>query len=266
MTSPFPGMDPYLEHDGFWQDFHGSFGMAAKIVLAPHLSDNYIARVESDLYLHELSADERRFFARADSSVHHRDVPLGSASPMSAAVAAPTARTRLLPAVIPERHRRVEIRDRFGEQVVTVIELLSPTNKVRHRQTYLQKRADLLDGPVHLVEIDLLRAGRRMPMAETPDSDYLILSSIAERRPEIDLWPFSVRDPLPVLPVPLRDGEFVPFDLRAVLDRVYEASRYELQIYAYPPDPPLSPADAAWAAGMLRDAGPTPPCPHQEVE
>ena len=260
MTSPFPGMDPFLERAGFWQDFHGSFGMGAKTVLNPNLPEHYSASVESDLYLHELSAKKRRFFARADSSVHvERDSSGGpddvGTGGTAVAAASSILRRRLLPAVIPERHRRVEIRDTSGEEVVTVIELLSPTDKIRHRQTYLQKRADLLDSPVHLVEIDLLRAGRRMPMDDPPECDYLIVSSVAEQRPEIDVLPLSVRDRLPVLDVPLRDGEVVPFDLRAVLDLVYEASRYERRIYNYPPDPPLSDEDGVWAAGVLRDAG-----------
>ena len=260
MTSPFPGMDPYLERAGFWQDFHGSFGGFAKMVLSPNLPEQYSASVESDLYLHELSANDRRFFARADSSVKiERDPAAGpgdaDAGGTAVASAPPILRRRLLPAVVPERHRRIEIRDRFGEEVVTVIELLSPTNKIRHRQTYLQKRADLLDGPVHLVEIDLLRAGRRMPMDDPPECDYLIVSSVAEQRPEIDVLPLSVRDPLPVLSVPLKGGEVVPFDLRAVLDLIYEASRYERRIYKYPPDPPLSADDAAWAAETLTRSG-----------
>ena len=25
MNGPFPGVDPYLEMDGFWQDFHARF-------------------------------------------------------------------------------------------------------------------------------------------------------------------------------------------------------------------------------------------------
>ena len=74
------------------------------------------------------------------------------------------------------------------------------------------------------------------------------------------MWEVGQRDPLPVVPVPLRDGEWVPLDVRAALNSVYDQSRYARTIYRTPPDPPLPPADAAWAAGVLTDAGvPLPP-------
>ena len=263
MTSPFPGLDPWLEN--YWPDFHGSFGLASKSVLYPNLPDDHVVRIETDIYLRELSAEERqvgrrRKIAEGDMTVNLVDGPGGEREPAgAAAVAAPTARGTL-PGAVEERTRRVEIRDKYGEEVVTVIELLSPTNKVRHRDAYLQKRAALLDTPVHLVEIDLLREGRRLPIDDCPDSDFVVSVSVAERRPVLDLWTIGLRDPLPVLPVPLRGGGIVPFDLRLVLDRVYEASEYERTLYRHPPDPPLPPADADWAAEILAGADiPRPP-------
>ena len=157
------------------------------------------------------------------------------------------------------------IRDADGEEVVAVIELLSPTNKVRHRDAYLQKRAVLLDSPAHLVEIDLLRQGRPLPPADDPAAGLppgglVVTASRAEARPAVDLFAVPLRGPLPVIPVPLRRGEIVPFDLRAVQDRIYADSVYERSLYRRPPAPPLSPADAAWAAGVLVEAGvPLPP-------
>ena len=275
MLSPFPGTGPFLEN--YWSDFHGSFVAYSKSVLNPNLPPDYVVRIETDIYMHELSAEERqigrrRKIAEGDTKVNlvteFGDRPWVS----GAAVAAPTA-IGTLPGAVEERTRRVEIRDKYGEEVVTVIELLSPTNKVRHRDAYLQKRAALLETPVHLVEIDLLREGRRLPIDDCPDSDFLVSISVAERRPVIDLWTIGLRDPLPVLPVPLRGGAVVPFDLRLVLDRVYEASDYERYLYRHPPDPPLPSEDAAWAAGVLRDAGvalppgfppPADPPPEQE--
>ena len=133
-------------------------------------------------------------------------------------------------------------------------------NKIRHRDAYEQKRRAILDGPVHLVEIDLLRAGERLPVLDPPECDYLVSVSRAEDRPVVDLWPFSVRDPLPTVPIPLRDGANVSLDLRALLDAIWSVSSYESRIYRQSPDPPLSPEDAAWAAGILTEAGiPLPP-------
>ena len=62
-----------------------------------------------------------------------------------------------------ERLSYVEIRDRRDRELVTVVELLSPANKHPgpDREQYLAKRMELLNGPVHLVEIDLLRGALR---------------------------------------------------------------------------------------------------------
>jgi hypothetical protein len=35
MPSPFPGMNPYLEQEGVWQDFRYSFIPAAREILSP---------------------------------------------------------------------------------------------------------------------------------------------------------------------------------------------------------------------------------------
>ncbi len=62
-------------------------------------------------------------------------------------------------------------------------------------------------------------------------------------------WPVSVRDPLPVMPVPLLPGDDdVPLDLPHALRTIYDEARYDLSIdYSQPPIPPLAQDDAAWA-------------------
>ena len=260
MHSPFPGHDPFLER--YWKDYHASFGGFAKGVLNPGLPPDLFVGIETDVYIHELSAEERLTGLRrkivGDGVVHTSD-PVPKAETATAVMTRPTAVGRL-PGVEEEVTKKVVIRTIEGEEVVTVIELLSLTNKIRHRDAYLVKRAALLESPAHLVEIDLLRAGRRFEIEDCPDSDYLVTVSAAGRRPEVDLFAFDLREALPILPIPLRDGKTVPLDLRLVMDRVYDASEYERRIYRRPPDPPLPPADAAWAAGVLTDAGlPLPP-------
>ena len=97
-------------------------------------------------------------------------------------------------------------------------------------------------------------------MEGDPGRPYLVTVSAAERRPAAGLWAFGVRDPMPVIPLPLLGGDAVPLDLRAVCDAAYDASGYARDLYRLPPDPPLDPADAAWAAGVLADANvPLPP-------
>ncbi len=79
-----------------------------------------------------------------------------------------------LPAVDIERHSALEIRDWRNRRLVTVLELLSPTNKTpgADRNEYLAKRAEILAGGTHLVEIDLGRGGERPRPPELPACDY----------------------------------------------------------------------------------------------
>jgi hypothetical protein len=153
--------------------------------------------------------------------------------------------------------RYLRVTDRRRRQVVTVIELLSPANKTTagYGVIYRQKRLDYLAGGVNLVEIDLLRAGTRPPVQDPAPapSDYYVLVCPAESFPQAGYWPLSVRDALPVVPVPLAPGEApTPLPLRESLDRVYEAGRYGRELdYSQPPTPRLREPDAAWARQLL---------------
>ncbi len=140
--------------------------------------------------------------------------------------------------------------------MLAAIELLSPSNKEagEHRNEYLRKRREYL-GSVDLLEIDLLRAGDRVPTGRPhhPPCDYLMTLCRAEAFPQIELWAVGVRDTLPTLPVPIQGHPNCPLDLRQCLDRVYDDSRAALGIdYEAPPEYPLHRADAEWAAELLK--------------
>jgi hypothetical protein len=144
---------------------------------------------------------------------------------------------------------------------VTIIELLSPSNKKAggDRDQYLSKRSDIIASPTHLVEIDLLRGGRRLPMAPAGSGDYGALISRGEDRPNAVWIPIRLRDPLPTIPIPLAGNDPpVPLDLQALLHRMYDTFGFKKYMYQTPPDPPLSAEDAAWARGVLAAAGVTP--------
>lgn len=114
-------------------------------------------------------------------------------------------------------HFTVEIRDRANRQLVTAIEVLSPTNKRSEGYAeYLAKRRRLMVSSVHLLEIDLLRLGQRVPMRQPlPSAPYFVFLSRAPDRPIIEVWPVSLAEPLPVVPVPLLPGDAdVPLDLQ----------------------------------------------------
>jgi hypothetical protein len=249
MPSPFPGMNPYLERATAWESFHPSLIVAAHLQIASQLPPEYVVRIENRVYIHEPPA-ERRFVGAADLGVVR---PPGASAERTATIEAP-ARVMILDAIDVQHVRFLTIRDRDGNDLITVIELLSPTNKYAgpDREQYLSKRREILRSRAHFVEIDLLRGGPRMPPDELPTCDYCAIVSRVEERPEAGVWPWRVRDPIPLLPIPLRPTDAdVRLDLKAAIDLMYDGGRYGNYIYNGPPEPRLAPDDAAWAAQLL---------------
>jgi hypothetical protein len=159
-----------------------------------------------------------------------------------------------LPAVDRERLSYVEIRDRRNRALITVVELLRPANKQAgpDREQYLAKRMEIQNGPIHLVEIDLLRGGTPMPADGRPQCSYSVLVSRAERRLHAEFWPISLRERLPVIPVPVRAPDpDARLDLQTVLDRIYDDAGYADYIYDGTPRPRLGKKDAEWARAFL---------------
>lgn len=252
MPSPFPGMNPYLEQDDAWEDFHHEFISCARAMLANQTGENYIVKVETRLYVHELSAEERRYRGRADVGISLTGTGAGTSSVSVATQSAPIELTA--PAVDVEKYSFLEIRERRNRRVVTAIELLSPTNKTPgpDRDDYLRKRLAYFQSLCHFVEIDLRRGGARPNPPEIPVCDYYVLLNRIERRPLIGVWPLSLTDRLPQIPIPLKAPDAdITLDLQAVLDRTYDAARYGNYIYKDTPEPPLSAEQAAWAKQYL---------------
>ena len=152
----------------------------------------------------------------------------------------------------------VEIRDVANRKLVTAIEVLSPTNKQsRGYIEYITKRDGILRSDAHLVEIDLLRNGQRVPMREPlPPTPYFVFVSRANERPTIDAWPIRLDQPLPAFPVPLLPGDpDVTLDLQLAFTTVYDVSRYERVVdYTSPPETPLNETEARWVAEILQRA------------
>jgi hypothetical protein len=136
---------------------------------------------------------------------------------------------------IQRREAYLVIRDRESKEIVTVIELPSPANKrkrSRGRREYLRKRDHFIASYCNLVEIDLLRSGEPLPVVgELPPGDYHAIVSRYYRRPSCAVYCWSLRDPLPRIPVPLQEGdEDVVIDLQQIFATVYDRARYDLSI------------------------------------
>jgi hypothetical protein len=255
MPSPFPGMDPYLE-GSLWSDVHATLIPEIRSTIAAQLPEGYIARIDQYVWVQDVDTQEKWLRGKPDAFVVEsgsRPTKHGAA----VAVAEPTAYVTF-PASKRTGNRVIKIIDQMARRVVTVIDLLSPANKTpgEDRTFYLDKRKEYLATDTNLVEIDLLRDGDRLPMGKPKPqpADYYILVSRAEDYPRVAVWALTVRDPLPTIPIPLKDGDpDVSLALRPCLDRAYDDARYGDEIdYAQPPDPPLREPDAEWAREFLK--------------
>jgi Protein of unknown function (DUF4058) len=247
MPSPCPGMNPWIEQEGIWLDFHTKFLTVINERLVGQVRPKYIVLIEQHIYVHKVT--ESRLVGIADLSLA-RSEP-GEASAATAVLDAPAEIQ--LTAQDVERVSYLEIRDRFSRELVTVLEMLSPSNKRGDdRRQYLAKRSQLIASSANLVEIDLLRAGRPMPDANRPKCAYSVVVSRAEDRPRGGFWPINIRERLPEIPIPLKqpDGD-ARVDLQEVLNHVYDVYGYEDFIYSGTPAPALSSKDARWAKLVL---------------
>src|SRR5947209_59877 len=192
MPSPFPGMDPFIE-DQKWEDFHTTLIVEIRSALAPRVAPHYVVEVEERVYLEHTPERRGRLIVPDVAVLETSEPPRPTAGGTATAVAvqiAPAIRT--LP--MPERVREpfLTLRDRATREVVTVIEVLSPTNKRPHsdgQREYLRKRESVLLSAAHLVELDLLRGGERLPTLEPlPLGDYYVVVSRERKRPQAEVY------------------------------------------------------------------------------
>jgi hypothetical protein len=245
-------MNPYIEQDAYWQDFHLEFLPAIRERLVVQVRPKYIVLLDEHIYVHDVPREPRRLVGRADVSVASPPRPRAEETVGVGVLEAP-AQVQI-PVQDVLRVPFIEIRDRLGRELITVLELLSPSNKRSgpDREQYLAKRGQLLKRGAHFVEIDLLRGGRPMPLRDRPRCDYSVLVSRATARPWAGFRPVRLRQRLPVIPIPLAPQDpNARIDLQEILHHVYDATGYEDFIYAGRPDPPLSSRDAAWARKFL---------------
>lgn len=257
MPSPFPGMDPYIEKPSIWQDFHNDLAAEIKRQLAPQLRPRYFVRLNPRATYDSLELGKPRSALPDVGVIHTR--PVREAVAAYSVVAEAPFENRVDIEVEVEQ-QSLEIRDEDSE-LVTAIELLSPVNKRRGHEAYnayLDKRRGLLRRDVHLLEIDLLRGGERVPLLDPlPDAPYFIFLSRVAQRPNIGVWAIQLQDKLPTIPVPLRkpDPDAV-LDLQRALETIYDLSSYDQSInYADAPPPPLSQENEQWLDEYLRAKG-----------
>ena len=282
MPSPFPGMDPYLEAPDIWPDFHDRLATWVSEALNGTLPAPYYARLvmRPEVGIVDDEEAERRRLV-PDVAVIRRPGPQqveGGVALLEAPRKTISPSLECTLANAPIRHHFVEIRDPSrGHHLVTLIEIVSPSNKRPgpDRNAYLNQQREVLESDASLVEIDLLRAGRRLlPFQELeqsialliPPPDYVVLVNRAWRREGMgtnyQVFRARLAEPLPVVAVPLRQGQDdVPLDLQFVANRAYDGGPYRRGAVDYAAPPPVPEVLVPWAEECLRAAGlrPAPP-------
>lgn len=251
MPSPFPGVDPYLEAQGYWPEFHLKFLNYLQEALSDHLPDDYEARLDERVRMVDVAAEAEELF-KPDLAILRTSGPRRGTGGGGVAVFEPERFTTIV--YDEDREAYLKVLHRADKQLVTVIELLSPGNKVGGgRRDYLQRRSAILRQDVHLVELDLLLGGERLPMRRPlPPAHFCASVARVEARVEgrydCDVYSWTVRDRLPTLPVPLRAPDAdVGIDLAAVYATVFERGRYARSVdYARPPVLSIDAEDQAW--------------------
>ena len=259
MKSPFPGMDPYLERH--WRDVHARLIVYISDQLQPQLGGALRARVEERLVV-ESPLDESREI--------YPDVRVFVSKP-SSRTGAQAGTAVMEPLIVPcpdetSVETFIEIIDRSsGDKLITVIELLSPSNKLNgdSRKKYRQKQKELHAALVNLVEIDLTRAGRRrlmLPQAQIAVSHRTTFQACVFRakiaRPQFEVYRMPLNEALPPMAIPLREKDRdVQLDLQPLVERAYENGAYDDLDYSTEALPSLLGEDAEWADQLLREAG-----------
>jgi hypothetical protein len=209
MASPFPGMDPWLESPYIWGDFHQAFASAIRAYLKNALPKPFYVRTDSRPEIGIISDDgEITRHIGPDVAIARRPgrKPKTQVAPAVRAITQDSI--EIVISNEPGRHVFVEIRDSSRDhQLVTLIEIISPSNKRKgkDRRAYLRKQREILATNANLLEIDLLRAGKRLYASAEIEAmlksvekriDYTVVVSRGWKRDELqsafEVFPISV--------------------------------------------------------------------------
>ncbi len=221
MSSPFPGMDPYLEAPERWPVFQRQLLTCLNDVLQPGVGDRYRLRSATRVYINEQV---------------------------------------LFTSIIREEHREeyLELRQRPSGRLITVVDLVSPANRTTAtgRNEYLRTREEFRRQGAHIVELDLVLQGQsclNLSLENVPQYDYLVSVSRAQHPDRFEVYTSTLRARLPRFRLPLAgDDRDVVVDLQGIFNRSFDV-HFNGKI-DYRPDPPvlLKDDDRTWMQQLLK--------------
>lgn len=221
MPSPFPGMDPFLEDDKVWPAFQHHLTASLYQILLPNLIDRYRARIGQRQYATEMP---------------------------------------LFTSVIREEHCEefIEVRQRNDNRLVTLIEVVSPTNKTTAvgRDAYHERRREARSQSASIVEIDLVLQGK--PMLDysregLPEWHYAVTVTRAMQPERHEIYTATLQKRLPRFKLPLAlDDRDTVMDLQAAFTRSFDQGGFGAQLdYQSGPKSVAEDADRRWIDDML---------------
>lgn len=223
MPSPFPGMDPFLEHPDRWPAFHRHLVAGLYQLLLPGLIDRYRARVIARQY-----ATEMPLFTSVLREEHSEDL--------------------------------IEIRSRADGRLVTLVDVVSPANRTTNagRTAYLDQRTAALRARSGVVEIDLVTQGK--PTLDfnrdgLPEHDYTVTVVRGSAPERFEIYTAAATKRLPKFKLPLApDDRDTVVDLQVAISRAYDHGEFAKSIdytSPLPSDVVLSDATRTWIANLL---------------
>jgi uncharacterized protein DUF4058 len=270
-SSPFPGMDPFLEVNPRWEGFHGWF--------MRELTRQALPRAEALgcwIDVEKVVWQEEEFGAvvrigKPDQLVGPETTGRAwQGDGASVALATPRAvhENVIDPETIEGFKQEYLVIRELGKikRVLAVVELLSPGNKAGvYRDKYLEKRRKWLISPAHFMEIDFLRGGHNPSRDLFPELEPTPYFIFVARKGNIgrneEGYSLRLQDRLPTVGLPLGPPRpDLPLDLAAAFQAAYPLAVHHGDIdYATEsvPPPPLTPEDAAWVRDVVKAAKPT---------
>ncbi len=199
MPSPFPGMDPFLEHEKVWPSFQHHLVHTLYQTVLPGLVDRYRARVGNRLYRHE-----QILFTSIDYIEYHEAY--------------------------------LEIRQKTDNKLVTLLEVVSPANRTtaEGREAFLQKRAEARSAGASLVEIDLILQGEPMTnfsQENLVNWDFAVIVSRSTQPDRYEIYSAKLNKRLPRFRIPLStDDRDTVLDLQVAFSKAYDQGDFARQI------------------------------------
>jgi len=234
-------VDSRIEQRGLWWTFHKHLIIELFQWLRERLGEAYLVDFESQVLLvPRYSGVVRSVSLDVEVSVlAPEDAGWAGLEPTPALLEVDEALDEFEQDTIYVRRRdQLDAADPFGSRVVSIIELLSPSNKglmgSADRRKFLAKRQDYLASSVSYTEIDLLEAGERdlpQPVERLESYPYMVWASQVQVESRHHWgWGWRKDDPLPAVTLPLDYPHVHTLDLGHCYNLAFERNRWSLRL------------------------------------